>query len=53
MGNKSDLENERQVQTKEGEEIAKKYNAVIFKETSAKNGVNIEELFEDLGGKIK
>ena len=47
VGNKTDLSDERCVSTKEGEELAKKLG-VLFIETSAKNGDNINALFETL-----
>ena len=46
VGNKCDLEEERQVSTEEGSEFATRYGINFF-ETSAKNTVNIEELFKD------
>ena len=45
IGNKSDLEKEREVTKEEGEEFAKKYD-LIFIETSAKNNDNVGKLFE-------
>lgn len=45
VGNKSDLEKEREVSKEEGEEFAKKNN-LIFLETSAKNNDNVQRLFE-------
>ena len=45
VGNKNDLENERQVSYEEGLEFAKNNNIVFF-ETSAKTGKNISELFQ-------
>ena len=45
VGNKSDLEKEREVTKEEGEEFAKKYD-LIFIETSAKNNDNVGKLFE-------
>ena len=45
VGNKSDLEKEREVSKEEGEEFAKKYD-LIFIETSAKNNDNVGKLFE-------
>ena len=45
VGNKKDLEEKRQVKTREGAELAKKYG-VNFIETSAKTGENIEEVFK-------
>ena len=45
VGNKKDLEENRQVKTREGAALAKKYG-VDFIETSAKTGENIEEAFK-------
>ena len=42
IGNKSDREDDRVVQTEEGENEAKKYNVKLF-ETSCKNNINISE----------
>ena len=44
VGNKCDLEHKRQVSYEQGKEIARQYN-IQFLETSAKEVVNIEELF--------
>ena len=43
MGNKCDLEEERQVTQEEGENMAAHYNAIFF-EVSAKTDVNINEV---------
>jgi GTPase SAR1 family protein len=43
VGNKTDLSNKRQVSTEEGERKAKELN-VMFTETSAKAGYNVEQL---------
>ena len=51
IGNKSDLEEQRQVKKEDGEEIAKKYN-IDFYETSNKDGINIEESCMDLINKV-
>ena len=51
FGNKSDLENERQVTYEEGKEYADK-NKLEFMEGSAKSGQNIKELFILLVQKI-
>ena len=44
VGNKIDLNNKREVSYEEGENFAKN-NSMIFYETSAKNGDNIENMF--------
>ena len=44
IGNKSDLEEKRQVTQEEGRQFAEENNLVFF-ETSALNGNNIEEIF--------
>ena len=46
VGNKCDLEHKRQVSNENGKELASKYG-IQFLETSAKETVNIEKLFED------
>ncbi|EKE42164.1 hypothetical protein ENUP19_0146G0019 [Entamoeba nuttalli] len=51
IGNKCDLSQTREVQTTEGEELAKKNNAFFF-ETSALDGSNVEEAFMTLLKKI-
>ena len=45
VGNKSDLEDERQVKKKDAEEFAKTKD-LFFIETSAKNNDNVEKLFQ-------
>ena len=47
LGNKCDLENERQVQREEGEQIANE-KGIKFLETSNKNGININESVKEL-----
>ena len=44
IGNKSDLEDKRQVSQEEGRSFAEENN-LVFYETSALNGNNIEEIF--------
>ena len=44
VGNKIDLNNKREVSYEEGENFAKN-NSMLFYETSAKNGDNIENMF--------
>lgn len=51
VGNKSDLEQAREVKSEEGEELAKKHNAFFF-ETSALDGNHVEEAFTVLLKKI-
>eukprot|EP00474_Spongospora_subterranea_P009236 CRZ09694.1 hypothetical protein [Spongospora subterranea] len=50
-GNKSDLEQSRQVPTAVAETYAKDYG-IIFFETSAKTGKNIDSVFKDLARKL-
>ena len=47
VGNKKDLENKRQVSTKDAESLADKYG-IKFMEVSAKDNTNIEALFLDI-----
>mmetsp|Transcript_11994 Transcript_11994/g.18128 ORF Transcript_11994/g.18128 Transcript_11994/m.18128 type:complete len:194 (+) Transcript_11994:89-670(+) len=47
VGNKADLENEREVTTKEGEELSTEINCG-FLETSAKTNNNVEKAFHEL-----
>ena len=44
MGNKTDLNDKREVTTQQGEEEAKRNN-LMFVETSAKLGHNVKQLF--------
>ena len=44
VGNKSDLEDKREVSNEEGRELAEKYGLDFF-ETSAKTGANVNEMF--------
>ena len=47
IGNKADLEEEREVQREEGENIAKKFNTKFF-EVSNKDGTNVKESSKEL-----
>ncbi|KAH6567769.1 hypothetical protein BASA62_005889 [Batrachochytrium salamandrivorans] len=47
VGNKTDLSDERQVSTEEGEKKAKEFS-VMFIETSAKAGYNVKALFKKI-----
>ena len=51
VGNKSDLEEEREVRKEEGQDLADKY-AINFFETSAKTGKNVEEVFNNSAEQI-
>ena len=51
-GNKLDLTSERTVTTEEGMSKAEEYN-MYFYETSAKEGVNIDEMFETTAKEMK
>lgn len=51
-GNKSDMEESRQVSTDEGKELADQYN-IRFMETSAKESANVEEAFTLMTKEIK
>ena len=48
VGNKCDLEDEAQVKTEEMHDFAKEVHAEIAKETSAKDSVGINELFNEI-----
>lgn len=52
VGNKSDLEDKRQVQRDEGEELAAQFN-MPFLETSAKQSMNVDEAFVTMTKEIK
>jgi len=52
VGNKSDLESERQVSSQEGQDLARNFSAPFF-ETSAKTRVNVEESFYSLVREIR
>ena len=45
IGNKSDLEEERLVQINEAQRFTEEHNIHFFCETSAKNGINTQEVF--------
>ena len=51
VGNKIDMEGERQVTKEEGERRAKEYS-IPFYETSCKNGININEVFSRITKEI-
>ena len=45
IGNKLDLENERQVEKEEAEKMKYDYGFSLFMESSAKSGMNVKEIF--------
>ena len=51
VGNKCDLNDKRQVSFEEGKEFAEK-NDTMFYETSAKDGINVEEIFFNSANEI-
>lgn len=53
VGNKKDLEEERQVPSETGAKLAGKYKNCTFIETSAKLQVNVQQAFELLIKKIR
>mmetsp|Transcript_26252 Transcript_26252/g.29226 ORF Transcript_26252/g.29226 Transcript_26252/m.29226 type:complete len:104 (+) Transcript_26252:314-625(+) len=52
VGNKIDLDEDRQVTTEEGKELARKHECAFF-EASAKTRVNVEEQFYELVREIR
>jgi len=46
VGNKIDMESSRQIPSKDGINLAKKYNIPFF-ECSAKKGINLDSIFEE------
>lgn len=48
VGNKSDLEAERQVSQQDGMDFAEKHNMCAFFETSARNSTNVEFAFQSM-----
>jgi len=48
VGNKCDLEDQRVITKQDGQNLAQKFNNCSFFEASAKNSINIKELFYDL-----
>ena len=52
IGNKNDLEKERQVQKEEGEKLKEDYDFKLFLETSAESGFNIKQLLKNIAVSI-
>ena len=51
LGNKCDMEEQRQIPKERGESISRD-NGITFLETSAKNNINIEEAFMQISERI-
>ena len=47
VGNKNDMEDQRKVSTEEAQALAEE-NGMVYLETSAKTGENVEKLFTNL-----
>ena len=52
VGNKSDLSDKRQVSVEEGEALAREYG-IPFMETSAKEALNVDNMFTTMGTAMK
>jgi GTPase SAR1 family protein len=48
VGNKCDLAEQRVISTEQGDELARKFGGCAFLEASAKNKINVEQIFYDL-----
>ncbi len=51
VGNKSDLNDQRKVSLEEGQQMARNNNLMFF-ETSAKSGENVDKIFEESAKEI-
>ncbi|MCY3411265.1 MAG: GTP-binding protein [Candidatus Heimdallarchaeota archaeon] len=52
IGNKHDLEDEREVSFSQAKELSEQLGFIDYIETSAKTGVNVEEAFRQLGKEL-
>ena len=48
VGNKCDLEDEREVSTDQGQDLSRQWGNITFMESSAKSKINVSEIFYDL-----
>jgi Ras-related protein Rab-7A len=49
IGNKVDMQDHRRVSTADGMKFSKENGNMLFFECSAKNNINVEQAFKDLG----
>lgn len=52
VGNKNDLDDQREVSLQQGEDMAAKLGCALFMETSSKNGFGVKSLFKRIAKKL-